>query len=378
MANKVRILSLDGGGIRGIIPASVLQYVESKLAEFSNNPNARIADYFDMIVGTSTGGILGCFYLIPNPKRFDAGNPRAKYTASEALKLYSEKGEAIFNQSKKNDWLGLRQLFNATQYKPETIESIFKDKFGDIIFDQLLGRLIITTYDMQSQKSFFFNSREVEKHKSDSKFMVRDVARSTSAAPTYFPPAIIRNFGNNSQMVNIDGGVFTNNPTMCAYAEARTTDFENVGINKPSAKDMLMLSIGTGSQLLDLKNYQRAGNWGALNWAKSISDIMMDGGLDTVNYQVSLLFDTLEGDNKKNYKRVDVPARLRGIEGNAKPLYNSNMADASKENIKNLLIAGQETIKDANIQRDNEHSLDDYIKKLVELGPVTDAINNLA
>ncbi|MCO6495292.1 MAG: patatin-like phospholipase family protein [Bacteroidetes bacterium] len=374
MENKVRILCLDGGGIRGIIPASVLEYVEKKLAEFSNNPNARIADYFDMIVGTSTGGILGCFYLMPNPKRFEPGNSSSKYPASEALKLYSEKGEAIFNQSKKNDWFGLRQLLNATQFKPENIESIFKDKFGDIMFDQLLGRLIITTYDMQSQKSFFFNSREEEKHREDRKFMVRDVARSTSAAPTYFPPAIIRNFGNNSQMVNIDGGVFANNPTMCAYAEARTTNFENIGINRPSAKDMLILSIGTGSQKMDLKNFQRAGNWGALNWAKTIPDIMMDGGLDTVTYQVGLLFDTLDGENKKNYKRVDVPKHLRSLEGNGKPLYNSDMADASKENIRNLLIAGQETIKEANIQKDNEHSLDEFIKKLIEVKPIS--LNN--
>ena len=62
---KVRILSLDGGGIRGVIPAYILQYVEQKLIEITKKPNARIADYFDLIVGTSTGGILTCFYLTP-------------------------------------------------------------------------------------------------------------------------------------------------------------------------------------------------------------------------------------------------------------------------------------------------------------------------
>lgn len=367
MAKKVRILSLDGGGIRGIIPASVLQYVEQKLIEYSNNPNARIADYFDMIVGTSTGGILGCFYMMPHPKRFESGNPSAKYPATEALKLYVEKGDAIFNQSKKNNWFGLRQLVNATQFTPDNIEAIFKEKFGDIMFDQLLGRLIITTYDMQTQRSFFFNSREQKEiDRKERKFMVRDVARSTSAAPTYFPPAIIRNFGNNSEMVNIDGGVFANNPTMCAYAEARSTNFENLGLNRPSAKDMMILSIGTGSQNLDLKNYQKAGNWGALNWAKTIPDIMMDGGLDTVNYQVGLMFDTLTDGNNKNYKRVDVPKKLRGLGEGATTIYNSDMSDASQKNIQSLVRAGQEAIKDANTTKDNEHTLDDFIKLLVD------------
>ena len=82
---KVRILSLDGGGIRGIVPAIVIQYVEEKLIEITKNTNARIADYFDLIVGTSTGGILSCFYLTPNP---ESGNdlPSSKYTAAKALK----------------------------------------------------------------------------------------------------------------------------------------------------------------------------------------------------------------------------------------------------------------------------------------------------
>jgi len=65
---KIRILSLDGGGIRGIIPATVMVHIEKKIKEFSNNPDARIADYFDIIVGTSTGAILGCYYLVPDTK----------------------------------------------------------------------------------------------------------------------------------------------------------------------------------------------------------------------------------------------------------------------------------------------------------------------
>lgn len=82
MEKKVRILCLDGGGIRGIIPATVMKYVEEQLAIRTNNQLARISDYFDMIVGTSTGAILGCFYLMPHPEKGNPGKPNSKFDAA--------------------------------------------------------------------------------------------------------------------------------------------------------------------------------------------------------------------------------------------------------------------------------------------------------
>ncbi len=361
MGKKVRILCLDGGGIRGIIPATVMQYLEEKLIEFSENNDARIADYFDMIVGTSTGGILACYYLFPNPERHLPNTPNSKYTAREALEFYIHKGKFIFDDSKKKSWFGIRQLFNATRFSSDNIESIFNEQFGEVMYNELLQRCIVTAYNLQTQKSIFFNNREKRQKAQVRKFKIKDVARSTSAAPTYFSPAKIINYANNSEMVNIDGGVFGNNPTMCAYAEARTTYFESVAITHPSAKDMMILSIGTGSSNMELKNVSKSGDWGVINWAKSIPDIMMDGGLDTVNYQVNLLFDTLTGEDKKNYKRVDVPESLRNA------YYNSDMSDASKENIDKLQSAGKKTIANANKTKPNEHTLDEFIRKLVEI-----------
>lgn len=370
---KVRILCLDGGGIRGVIPAMVMQYVEEKLIKLSNNENARISDYFDMIVGTSTGAILGCYYLMPNERKGEPNTPNAKNKAEKALELYTKKGGEIFNESKKKGWLGVRQLLNATKFTPNNIEKIFKDEFGDTYLNDLLKTCIVTTYDLKSQKSIFFNSHETGEKAKERKFLVRDVVRSTSAAPTYFPPALIKNYGSKEKdMVNIDGGVFANNPTMCAYAEARTTNFEKLKIENPTAKEMLILSIGTGSQKLDLGNYRKSGNWGVIGWAKSIPDIMMDGGLDTVNYQIDLIFKTLIEKNtetKSNYKRVNVPKRLRGLDekDDSKPLYESDMSDASPSNISNLIKAGEEAIKEANMPEANKHTLDEFIQEIYDI-----------
>ncbi len=350
---KVRILSLDGGGMRGIIPATVLAYVEEKIIEITNNKNARLADYFDMVAGTSTGGILTAFYLTPAKSLFKE-DPNTKYKASQALDFYTNDGYKIFNESKKFAWFGLRQLFNAAKYSPKELERILHQEFQFLQLKDLLKPCIITTYNMQAKNSFFFSSREPMQK--DREFYVKDVLRSTSAAPTYFPPAFIKNLANEQLMINIDGGVFANNPAMCAYSESRGTDFGE--IKHPSAKDMLILSIGTGGGQFNLPDVDKSSKWGILPWAKSIPDIMMDGSIDTVDYQMKNIFDTLSKKNKCNYKRIDVPIDKR--------TYSSDMADASPENIEALKKAGKEALKAAQIKKENEYTLDQFINQLID------------
>ncbi|MCC5917193.1 MAG: patatin-like phospholipase family protein [Cryomorphaceae bacterium] len=370
---KVRILSLDGGGIRGIIPAMVMVHIEEKIQEFSKNKNARISDYFDMVVGTSTGGILGCMYLLPNNKNEPDG-PSSMYPATKALKLYEKHGYSIFNDSKRRSFFGIRQLFNATDYNPKQIEFLFKKYFKELYFHDLMKPCIITTFNLKDQSTVFFNSHEQNEEKAKKRrYLLRDVARSTSAAPTYFPPAKIENYPEHPykklKMVNLDGGVFANNPAMCAYAEARTTDFKELKIENPKASEMMILSLGTGAQKDNSENKSSANNWGVISWAKSIPTIMMDGAQDTVNYQLRLLFETLGDDMHKNYKRIDVPGELRGFDTDVTPLYEKDMADASPENIANLKEAGRRTIEAANAPSNGEWSLDHWIEKLVEIGP---------
>lgn len=357
MHKKIRVLSLDGGGIRGIIPATILQYVENKIIEKTGNANARLADYFDIMVGTSTGGILTCFYLTPNPG-MGSNLPSAKYKAGEALDFYKKKGYAIFNQSKKHGWFGFRQLFNATRYSIETIEDIFGNEFDEVHMSELIKPCIVTTYDMVTRSAFFFNSREPENKQRD--FFVRDVVRSTSAAPTYFPPAYIKNLKTNRQMVNLDGGVFANNPTMCAYAECRKMKFPQV--DYPAAKDMLILSLGTGGGKINLPDVSESKKWGVINWAKSIPEIMMDGSIDTVNVQLKNLFSTLEEKHQYNYKRVDVPLDKRN--------YSPDMANASKENIEKLEEAGKATLEASLKDKDKTHDLDTFIDLLIKNAPL--------
>lgn len=347
---KVRILSIDGGGIRGIIPATIINYIEKQLQLKTNNPNARISDFFDLIAGTSTGGILTCIYLAPS----ELNSSLARFSAEEALNFYVKEGYQIFNASKISNWKRLWGLSNATEYSPKNIEQLFKDKFGDLLMEDLIRPCIITTYDMKSKTSYFFNSREPLGL--DRMFYVRDVTRSTSAAPTYFPPANIKNLVTDEEMVNIDGGVFANNPSMCAYAEARNTEFPERGIDRPSAKDMLVLSLGTGGGSFKLPDLNKSSSWGVLNWAKSIPEIMMDGSVDTVAFQMKEIFDTLKSKEDRNsFLRVDVSE-------STKKIYSSDMSDASPDNIQKLLEAGEITLQSA------KKDIDEFIDKLLKMG----------
>lgn len=350
---KVRILSIDGGGIRGIIPATLIEYAEKYLQKKA--PGTTIADHFDLIAGTSTGGILTCIYL--NPQSGDKS--KAKYSASEALDFYVKEGYNIFNASRMSNWKRIWGLRNATEYSPKYLEKLFLDKFGDLLMSELIKPCLITTYNMNTKSTVFFTSREDPRKR---EFYVRDATRSTSAAPTYFPPAKIKNIApdavKENQMIdfiNLDGGVFANNPLMCAYAEARNTNFKTRNNPNPSASHMYILSLGTGGGGFKLTGKENSGNWNLLKWAKSIPDIMMDGSIDTVDFQMEQIKGTLQPTDPGNYLRIDVPKE------NSVRTYAADMSDASPQNIQELIKAGNKTLEYAKSQ-----GLDKFLDGLLD------------
>lgn len=346
---KVRILSLDGGGMRGIIPATIIKYAEEYLQKKA--PGTTIADHFDMIAGTSTGGILTGIYLAPDPE----DKTKARYSAAEALDFYVKEGYNIFNASQKPAWRRLWGLTNATEYSPKNLERLLKENFEDLQMHELLKPCLITTYNLMTKCSFFFTSMEDTDRR---KFFVRDVLRSTSAAPTYFPPARIKNKARKpdageEEMVNIDGGVFANNPWLCAYAEVHNTDFPGRNHRKPGVSNMYTLSLGTGGGDFELPDLKKANTWGLLQWATAMPEIMMDGAVDTVAYQMKQMYDTLDQEAIKGYLRVDVPQDAR--------IYDSDMSNASPENVEKLQKAGEMTLEEA-----KKNGLDTFLDGLLD------------
>ncbi len=315
--SKVRILSIDGGGIRGIIPGRILVYLEEKLKELDNNPDGRISDYFDMIAGTSTGGILTCAYLCPDKE--DKGRP--KYSARDAVNLYIDRGKEIFTRSL---WQKLISVGGVADEKHSAtkIEYYFKEYFGDTKLSELLKPSLITAYDTERRSAFFFTGHNAVSGGHD--FFVRDVARATSAAPTYFEAAGIKSLSGIFYSL-IDGGVFASNPSMCAYAESRKYDFGK--ISRPGAKDMLILSLGTG-KIEKQYLYNSVKDYGLIEWIRPVIDIMMTGVSETVHHQLLQIFNSVGMED--NYLRISPDL------GDASP----DMDEVSDLNIRNLVKAG--------------------------------------
>ncbi len=334
MANKklTRILSIDGGGIRGILPGQIMVAIEKKIQEETNNPNARLADYFDLMAGTSTGGILCCIYLTPG----EDGRP--KFTAEDAVNLYLENGGDIF--TKKLFSLGITD----EKYPSKPMEEALEKYLGDIKLSQMLKECLITSYDIERGTPHFFKSgkaKEIDGYD----FFMRDVARSTSAAPTYFEPNLATSMAGVNYAL-VDGGVYINNPTLSAYAAARQLDF---GPDKqhPAAAEMMLVSIGTGSSK-DSYPYEKAKGWGAIGWIKPLIDIMMKGVAQTVNYQLHQIFDAVGKPDQ--YIRIE-PQLVHA---------KSSMDDAKEENLINLKADGTESA--LNHQAD----IDKIVKMLIE------------
>ncbi|QGW27858.1 patatin-like phospholipase family protein [Phnomibacter ginsenosidimutans] len=322
---KIRILSLDGGGIRGIIPATIMVEIENRLQQRTNNPDARIADFVDLVAGTSTGGILTSIYLCPG------ANNRPKFAAKDALELYLNNGKDIFQMEFLSKVAKLYVVFNE-MYPSKHIEKLLAEYFGDTELDDLLRPCLITAYDIRNRRAHFFNSVDARGGKKIYNYKLKDVCRATSAAPTYFEPAKISS-EQGADYTLVDGGVFVNNPALAAYSEARTIRFsKEVAAHKPdfpSAKDMLIISVGTGTVKTPY-HYDKIKNAGLIAWLPIVIDIMMSGNSETVHYHLQKMFNTLSEEDEQDYYRLE-PALQDA---------SSEMDDVSDENLKNLHEAG--------------------------------------
>ncbi len=272
MTAPVKILSIDGGGIKGIIPATVLAYIEERTGR-------HIASLFDLIAGTSTGGIIALGLTKPGAD----GSPA--YTARDGVELYVREGPNIFSRP----WwrkLPFFQLFEE-RYASGPIEGVLERYFGATHLKDALTEVIVTAYEIERRSPFFFKSRHAKdpsRHGYD--FLMKDAARATAAAPTYFEPAKVAAVDDPSSFVLIDGGVHAVNPAMCAYVEARAT--------RPDAGEILLVSLGTGESTSKLP-YEKVKGWGEAQWARPILDVVFDGMSDTVDFQLRELLPPIEG-----------------------------------------------------------------------------------
>jgi patatin-like phospholipase/acyl hydrolase len=259
-----RILSCDGGGIRGVLTAVLLNRLSGAYPALLQNR----ADAITLFAGTSTGGIL-------------ALGLAAGLTPAQIRDLYVINGKLIFDSSWARNVVEIGGI-TGSKYDNVNLKQILTDTFGALKLKDLQSRVLISSFKLDNQASdasdrtwnpkFFHNFLGDD---SDGEFLAVDVAMSTSAAPTYFP----------SYGVFIDGGVIANNPSMAAIAQA--LDGRNQAAERATLGDIKLLSIGTGASLQYIAGQDH--DWGDAQWVKPILNVMMDGSVGVADFECKQL-----------------------------------------------------------------------------------------
>lgn len=321
----IKILSIDGGGIRGIIPALVLQNLESRLKN-----KRSLTQCFDVMAGTSTGGIIILLLNTPDEKG------AARYSTDTIVNLYRNFGEKVFYKPNWQTILSVNGWIDE-KYSTKNLEMYMAEYFGKARLSEALTEVLIPTYDLGKEITYFFK-RAKAKESLDKDFYFADIARATSAAPTYFRPAVIRNLGNGQPSILVDGGVVTNNPALAALVHA----FKLFGKDN----DFLVVSLGTGTIYTTKKDEEKnlgifKNFGGKFEWITDIVPTMLDAASDLVDGELRELFQ--DADIRDNYVRLEIkinpahddldntsPKNIEALERYAQQLIQENEKNLEK------------------------------------------------
>ena len=291
----LRVLALDGGGIRGVIPATLLAEIEKRTGK-------RIAETFDLIAGTSTGGILALGLTTPHPN----DETKRPYTAEDLIGMYEKNGKAIFSRSLGHRLITLFGLLGS-KYAVRGLDKTLATYFGDSRLKDAVAELLITSYDLETRESWFFARHKALDEPEANDFPMVRVARATSAAPTYFRP---ERLSEDSQAGMIDGGVHSNNPAMCAWVET-------VKLYEDRDVDVIVVSLGTG-QVKSPISFNKARVWGLIGWVRPLIGIFMDGVAATVEHELEYLLPDQNGQLRYFRFQAELPPGMGSMD-NTRP-----------------------------------------------------------
>jgi hypothetical protein len=319
---RFSLLAVDGGGIRGVIPARVLQEIEGHFQR-------PICDLFDLVAGTSTGGIIALGLTKPRD-----GTDAPQFSAEQLVDLYAVHGAQIFPDSM---W---RKVWTAgglggVKYSAKPLEELLADRFGDTMLSEALVDVCIPSYDLSAPGSYFFKRSYARDETQAWNVPMALVARATSAAPTYFDPARIAD-----DHALVDGGVFANNPAVAGYADALDIIATHPEIYADEV-EIQVVSIGTGQPPQDAArggpipvSWSRANGWGLARWARPVLEVVFDGVAEATEYQLRRLCRHENGQSPR-YHRLQ----------SSLPTASGTLDDASERNIDALRADAEQLIE---------------------------------
>ncbi|KAK8585036.1 hypothetical protein V6N13_138977 [Hibiscus sabdariffa] len=309
--NLITLLSIDGGGIRGLIPGVILSFLESQLQKLDGE-QARLVDYFDVISGTSTGGLITAMITTPNPKEEN----RPLFAAKDIKDFYLQHCPKIFPQDSRSHFVSAANMVKSLmgpKYDGKYLHDILREKLGETRLHQTLTNVVIPTFDIKKLQPRIFSSYEVRIDPSTDA-LLSDICTGTSAAPTYLPAHYFQtqdSSGKTKEFHLIDGGVAANNPLYLW------------GLVHQNAKRSTMLVWQPNGVF-----------WDACEHSTPLVDIFMDASSDMVDFHLATVFQALQ--SEKSYLRIQDDTLLEPM---------SSVDISTKENMENLVKAGEELLK---------------------------------
>ena len=282
----MKVLTIDGGGIRGLIPARVLEEIERRCGRPAG-------ELFDLVAGTSTGAIIACALTKPQP-----------LTAQQIARIYLDEGPEIFDRSLLKVITSVGGLVDE-RYESDGLLTSLRRHLGEHRLADAKPAIMLTAYDLEGRSALLLRN--------DDDMSMVDAAHGSSAAPSYFEPVQV------GKLTLVDGGVFATNPAMCAYADV-DGDVE------------LLVSLGCGEHTRVLP-FETVKDWGQLEWIRPALDVVFDGTADAVDFQLKALIgdDYMRFQTPLDHASDDLdaatPENLAALEREARELIAAREAD---------------------------------------------------
>ncbi len=239
------MLAIDGGGVLGLAPAVLL-------AELERRTGRRVCGLFDLVVGTSVGGIVALAVTKPGPLE-----------AGAAVEMFLSRSRRMFRRRPP----AIRRAVRGPTYDAASMAAVLREVFGEATLAEAMVPVAVTAYDLTLRRPVLLRSAGCA-------MPMHATALATASAPTYFEPATLPD-----GRTMIDGGVALCNPAMAAYAEA---------ISMFSGRDVVLVSLGTGSSARPI-DAAKAKRWGKVSWVCPLLEILMNGSSSAVHEELTTI-----------------------------------------------------------------------------------------
>jgi patatin-like phospholipase/acyl hydrolase len=316
------VLSIDGGGVRGIVPAIVLNEILFRMSKITRDIEP-LHKYFDLVVGTSAGAIVASSLV--TPKLSNAYE--AVLTPDEIVNFFKIRSREIFPQTL---YQKIRDMLTVIDEKYDSIhlERILENVFHDTRVSASLTNVVYTAYDIETRSPVFITNIS-DDFGMNFDMSVKDAVRASTAAPTYFEPARVLSGDGTSYQSLIDGGVFMNDPALAALHYSNVLGFD--------LPDVTIISLGTGSEARPYM-YHEVKNWGIFNWISPrrgvpLLSILMSGQ----SMSTRMMLDKTLNRDPSNIRYIKIDDKLSPG--------NDDLDDSSDENISELEVFARSLIK---------------------------------